>query len=53
MYRFALTILFLLSLQVAAQDMQFSQFYAAPMYINPGYTGSTIEHRMVMNYRHQ
>lgn len=36
-----------------AQDMQFSQFYAAPMYINPGYTGSTIEHRMVMNYRHQ
>lgn len=36
-----------------AQDMQFTQFYAAPMYINPGFTGSTIEHRVAMNYRHQ
>lgn len=36
-----------------AQDMQYSQFYAAPLYINPAFTGSTIEHRFVMNYRHQ
>lgn len=35
------------------QDMRFSQFYAAPLYVNPGFTGSTIEHRFVMNYRHQ
>ncbi len=36
-----------------AQDMQFSQFYANPLYSNPGFTGSTIEHRFTMNYRHQ
>jgi type IX secretion system PorP/SprF family membrane protein len=33
--------------------MRFSQFYAAPLYVNPGFTGSTIEHRLVVNYRHQ
>jgi type IX secretion system PorP/SprF family membrane protein len=40
-------------LAVKSQDMRFSQFYAAPLYVNPGFTGSTIEHRFVMNYRHQ
>lgn len=39
--------------RVSAQDMRFSQFYAAPLYVNPGFTGSTIEHRFTMNYRHQ
>ena len=38
---------------LAAQDMQFSQFYAAPLYINPAFTGQTIEHRLIMNYRNQ
>jgi len=38
---------------VFGQDMQFSQFYAAPLYINPAFTGQTMEHRMVMNYRNQ
>lgn len=41
------------STNLVGQDMQFSQFYAAPMYINPAFTGSTIQHRFVMNYRHQ
>lgn len=36
-----------------AQDPQFSQFYAAPLYINPAFTGSTDEHRFVVNYRNQ
>ncbi len=43
----------LLQLNLAAQDMQFSQFYAAPLYINPAFTGSTIQHRLIMNYRNQ
>jgi type IX secretion system PorP/SprF family membrane protein len=43
----------LLVVSLKGQDMQFSQFYASPLYINPGFTGSTIEHRMTMNYRHQ
>jgi type IX secretion system PorP/SprF family membrane protein len=36
-----------------AQDPQFSQFFAAPLYLNPAFTGSTREHRFVANYRNQ
>ena len=36
-----------------AQDPQFTQFYASPMYLNPAYTGVTYEHRFVANYRNQ
>lgn len=46
-------IIFMFSLALQGQDMQFSQFYAAPLYSNPAFTGSTIEHRFTMNYRHQ
>ncbi len=36
-----------------SQDPQFTQFYAAPQYLNPAYTGLTAEHRFVANYRNQ
>lgn len=36
-----------------AQDPQFSQFYAAPLYMNPGFAGNTIQARAVANYRNQ
>ena len=36
-----------------AQYPQFTQFYAAPMYLNPAFTGLTYEHRFVANYRNQ
>jgi type IX secretion system PorP/SprF family membrane protein len=36
-----------------SQDAQLTQFYAAPQYLNPAYTGLTIEHRFVANYRNQ
>lgn len=48
-----LFILIVLASSLFAQDARFSQFYAAPLYVNPGFTGSTIEHRFAMNYRHQ
>lgn len=38
---------------VRAQDPQFSQFYAAPQYLNPALTGSTPQDRVAMNYRLQ
>lgn len=38
---------------VKAQDPQFSQFYAAPLYLNPALTGSTDRARMGLNYRNQ
>ncbi len=36
-----------------AQDPQLSQFYAAPMYLNPALTGNTYQDRVSMNYRLQ
>lgn len=36
-----------------AQDPQFSQFYAAPMYHNPAFTGSGYAPRVIFNYRNQ
>ncbi len=37
----------------SAQDPQFSQFYAAPLYLNPAFAGSTGQARAGINYRNQ
>ncbi|MCC5944661.1 MAG: type IX secretion system membrane protein PorP/SprF [Bernardetiaceae bacterium] len=36
-----------------AQDLQYSQFYAAPLYLNPALAGSTLGGRANLNYRNQ
>ncbi len=36
-----------------AQDPQYSQFYAAPLYLNPAFAGSTGQARAGLNYRNQ
>lgn len=36
-----------------AQDPEFSQFYANPLYLNPALAGSNICPRLVLNYRNQ
>ena len=36
-----------------AQSPQFSQFYAAPLYLNPALTGATKGGRIALNYRNQ
>jgi len=36
-----------------AQDTQFSQYYQAPLYLNPGFTGLHSGHRIVLNHRLQ
>lgn len=38
---------------VTAQDPQYSQFYAAPLYLNPAFAGSTNQARVGINYRNQ
>ena len=40
-------------LQARGQDPQFSQFYAAPQYLNPALTGNTHQDRIAVNYRLQ
>jgi type IX secretion system PorP/SprF family membrane protein len=36
-----------------SQDVQFSQYYAAPLYLNPAFTGATELTRVGSNYRNQ
>jgi type IX secretion system PorP/SprF family membrane protein len=36
-----------------AQDPQFSQFYANPLYLAPSFAGATEENRVSLNYRNQ
>ncbi|MFY0626971.1 MAG: type IX secretion system membrane protein PorP/SprF [Reichenbachiella sp.] len=57
MYKQALCILWLITLLTAqnsqAQDIQFSQYYAAPLYLNPALAGINQTGRAGVNYRNQ
>lgn len=46
-------LILLLLQEVTGQDPQFSQFYAAPLYLNPALTGATGQARAGINYRNQ
>jgi len=48
-----LSIFGALSFEVHAQDPQFTQFYANPLYLNPAFAGSHGCPRFAMNYRNQ
>jgi len=50
-YWFAL--LFFMIGNAWAQDPQFSQYYASPLYLNPGFAGSTPSPRLIFNSRLQ
>lgn len=39
--------------EVSAQDPQFTQFYANPLYLNPAFAGTVKCPRFAMNYRNQ
>jgi type IX secretion system PorP/SprF family membrane protein len=53
--RSALTYLLLLlvAASLRGQHFQFSQFYAAPTYLNPAFTGANACGRFTLNYRNQ
>jgi type IX secretion system PorP/SprF family membrane protein len=36
-----------------AQDPEFSQYYSAPLYLNPAFSGTSADHRFIANYRNQ
>ena len=51
---FFTAVFLLVSLRMAfAQDPEFSQFYANPLYLNPALTGATVCPRLIGNYRNQ
>lgn len=38
---------------VSGQDMQFTQFYSSPLYLNPAFTGANVCSRVSLTYRNQ
>lgn len=48
-----LFLLFMVSGRLLAQDVQFSQFYAAPLFLNPAFAGSAEMTRVGLNFRNQ
>lgn len=52
-YLFVLIGLLSLSDRLVAQDPEFTQFYANPLYLNPALAGTQKCPRFVMNYRNQ
>ncbi len=53
MKRLMVGALLLLSIPAMAQDPQFTQFYANPLYLNPAFAGSARCPRVGINYRNQ
>lgn len=55
MNRYILLLLVFLFLKgpVSGQDIQYSQYYANPIYLNPAATGSTDRNRVGINFRNQ
>jgi len=47
------SVLTLNSIETKAQDPEFTQFYANPLYLNPAFAGTARCPRLVMNYRNQ
>lgn len=52
-YFLSLMMVGLMGLSAQAQDLEFTQFYANPIYLNPALAGSNGCPRIAMNYRNQ
>ena len=52
-YIFIITLILASGYNAQAQDPQFSQFYANPIYLNPAFAGTAFCPRIHVNYRNQ
>ncbi len=52
-YKIVVIFLLLQTTFVFGQDMQFTQFYASPLYLNPAFTGANVCSRASLVYRNQ
>jgi type IX secretion system PorP/SprF family membrane protein len=46
-------LVLVISFSAFAQDPEFSQYYAAPLVLNPAFTGTAADHRIIANHRNQ
>lgn len=53
MMKYYFIVLVVMTLGLKAQHYQFSQFYSAPTYLNPAFTGANVCGRATLNYRNQ
>ncbi|MES2131391.1 MAG: type IX secretion system membrane protein PorP/SprF [Bacteroidota bacterium] len=53
LYKIVILLLFLQTKATYGQDMHFTQFYAAPLYLNPAFSGANVCSRMTLVYRNQ
>ncbi|MCU4176937.1 PorP/SprF family type IX secretion system membrane protein [Carboxylicivirga sp. N1Y90] len=53
LYQIMVLCCLLCGLNLNAQDMHFSQFYANPLYLSPSLAGATDGGRLILNYRNQ
>jgi type IX secretion system PorP/SprF family membrane protein len=53
MKKFLVAVLLVFAGKIMAQDPQFSQYYQAPLFLNPGFAGITPQQRLVFNHRIQ
>ncbi|MTI22574.1 type IX secretion system membrane protein PorP/SprF [Fulvivirga sp. RKSG066] len=50
---FVFVIIAIVFTEARAQDPHFSQYYSAPLYLNPAFAGTGNNHRLIANYRNQ
>ena len=53
MRKLILILFTVVTAQVFGQDPHFSQYYAAPLYLNPAFAGTSPDHRIIANHRIQ
>jgi type IX secretion system PorP/SprF family membrane protein len=51
MKRLLVILLLILTKQISGQDVEFSQYYANPIYLNPAFAGSEDYTRVALNYK--
>lgn len=42
-----------ITMKLYGQDPEFSQYYAAPLYLNPAFAGTSVDHRFIAIHRNQ